>query len=182
MGQNTRSQAYTISSATPPREYSDFEARILVRVADTSPRRSQEGATGNGANRANAMMMTYKTPAILALRRGDVSTVPFAIFGSLCGIVNSTLRDELTCCSQPSCNRPRRPYSSRDNGRFLLKIYTIAHAVLCPPLLISRERFDLLQTKHLRAEERYAPVLLRPLYNYLYVVDSVHPTILRNRF
>src|SRR5215472_122332 len=56
-----------------------------------------------------------------------------------------------------------------------------AHAVLCPPLLISRERVDLLQTKHLRAEERYAPVLLRPLYNYLYVVDSVHPTILRNR-
>src|SRR6516164_8585074 len=124
MGQNTRSQAYTISSATPPREYSDFEARILVRAADTSPRTNQEGATGNGANRANAMMMTYKTPAILALRRGDLSTVPFAIFGSLRGIVNSTLRDELTCCSQPSCSRPRRPYSSRDNGRFLLKIYT----------------------------------------------------------
>src|SRR6516162_1241548 len=80
MSATPRSQAYTISSATPPREYSDFEARILVRVADTSPRSNQEGATGNGANRANAMMMTYKTPAILALRRGDLLTVPFAIF------------------------------------------------------------------------------------------------------
>jgi len=106
MSATPRSRAYTISSATPPREYSDFEARILVRVADTSPRSNQEGATGNGANRANAMMMTYKTPAILALTRGDLSTVPFAIFGSLCGIVNSTLRDDGLATNRSSSLMP----------------------------------------------------------------------------
>src|SRR6266853_36634 len=75
------SQAYTISSAAPPREYSAFEARILAAVAATSPGISPEGGTGNGANTASIMMMTYKTPAILALRRGDVSTVRSVIFG-----------------------------------------------------------------------------------------------------
>ena len=77
------SQAYTISSAAPPREYSDFEAMIFSAVAASSPRVSQEGATANGANTANPMIMTYKTPAILALRDGDVSMIRSIIFGSL---------------------------------------------------------------------------------------------------
>src|SRR5215469_13229714 len=104
MSATPRSQAYTISSATPPREYSDFKARILVRVADTSPRSNQEGATGNGANRANAMMMTYKTPAILALTRGDLSTVPFAIFGSL-HAKNTLQGSQILLTPQPAASK-----------------------------------------------------------------------------
>src|SRR5215471_7586015 len=73
------SQAYTISSAAPPREYRNFEPAIFAAVAVTSLRISPEGATGNGANTANTMMITYKTPAILALKRGDTSAILSAL-------------------------------------------------------------------------------------------------------
>ena len=151
MGQNTRSQAYTISSATPPREYSDFEARIWPRVADTSPRNSQEGATGKGAKRANTDddVQHACDSGLEARRCSNGSICHFRLTSRNCEL---TLREGLMCRSQPSCNRPRPTYSSRDNGRFFLKIYTIARAVLFPPGLISRERVNLLQTKHLRTE------------------------------
>jgi hypothetical protein len=66
---------HTISSAAPPREYRNFEPAIFAAVPVTSLRISPEGATGNGANTANTVIIKYKTPAILALKPGDTSAI-----------------------------------------------------------------------------------------------------------
>src|SRR6266849_6314300 len=61
-------------TVTRPR-YNGSCARMLVAVAPASPPTTSLPRTKNSANEAAKMMIKYKTPAILALRRGEASRI-----------------------------------------------------------------------------------------------------------
>src|ERR1700733_8217572 len=75
MSPTAASHVNVMISAAPAKRYNCSCARMLVAVAAASPYTTSLPRTKTSANGAAMMMIAYRMPAILALRRGDTAAI-----------------------------------------------------------------------------------------------------------
>ena len=96
-------------SAARPKRYKDSCARMFVAVAAASLRTMSAPRTMTSANTPMMIVIKYKTPAILAHRRGDVSTT-LSITLSLAGVHSPRkLWSPKSGCTHTLSKRQRAP-------------------------------------------------------------------------